>query len=323
MINPYCSANFLTFFTTFFARLFGGAWWREGLASDELQLLTLLFIALSASLVGTFLVLRKMTMLANALSHTVLLGIVTVHLLAWAITGKMGGIAVISFPVLFFAALITGLLTTFATQFLKSVLRVQEDASIGLVFTLFFSIGVILVTLFARSSHLSTEIVTGNIDMLRREDLTLSLYMAAFNMLIIILFFKEYKVLAFDEGYAKALGIRVHFYNYLLMFQVAATSIIAFRAVGVLLVLAFMTAPVIVARLYTHSLRHLLFLAPIFAIFVSALGVALSRHLLTVYGLPLSTAGLTVSLMALLLICAMIPYFLKIKAGGRLALSKG
>lgn len=312
LIDPYWDSSFFQFFAIFAKRVVSLQIF-SALAADELQLLTLLTIAISSALVGSFLVLRKMTMLANSLSHTTLLGIIIAHLLAWSVTGTLSLATSLSFPLLFFAALITGLLTSFCTEFLKSVLRVQEDAAIGLIFTLFFSIGVILVTLFARQSHISVEAVTGNIDLLHREDLLLSSFLLLSNILLCTLFFKEYKLISFDERYAKAVGINVPFYSYLLMFQVAATSIVAFRAVGVLLVLAFMTAPVLIARFYTDRLLSLIWLSSVFGAFISIVAIALSRHLLSSYALALSTAGLATTLLGALFILAVAVQFIKMR----------
>ncbi len=108
-----------------------------------------------------------------------------------------------------------------------------------------------MVTLFTRSSHIGLEVVMGNVDALQRDDFRLAGAVLIGNLFLVILFYKEYKLISFDPALAKALGFSCLFFDYLLMSQVAATSVGAFRAVGVLMVLAFITGPPLTARLLT------------------------------------------------------------------------
>lgn len=293
--NPYTGTNFLTFLGTFFLRMFELITGQIGftdLASDEIQILVLIGVAASSALVGTFLILKRMSMLANALSHTILLGIVIAYLLM--IPDDHGQYQTLNITAMMIAAVIMGIVTAFLTQFLTSVARLQEDASTGIVFATLFAIGIILVTLLTRNAHIGTEVVMGNVDALRLGDCKLVYTILGMNILLFSLFFKEYKVIAFDPALARALGISVFFFNYLLMVQVSATCIGAFRAVGVLMVLCFITGPVLIARLLTHDLKRLLVVSVGVGVIASIFGVAWSRHLLTYYGLALSTGGLVV-----------------------------
>lgn len=294
MKNPYWGSDFFDFFGVLFSRLFGGA--STGIVSDEIQMLVLIGVALSSSLLGAFLVLKKMTMLANSLSHTLLLGIVLTFI-GLSFFGMES--TSLTLPILLLASLITGLITTFLTQLLTHVLKLQEDASIGLVFTTLFALGITLVTLFTRNSHIGTEIVMGNVDALHVDDLKLVFSVAAGNLALILLFFKEFRITSFDGALASSLGIRTNLFHYLLMVQVAATAIGAFRAVGVLLVLAFLVGPPLIARLLTDRLRTLLILSSCIGVACSIIGVALSRHFLSVEQMPLSTAGLVVTVIVI------------------------
>lgn len=264
------------------------------LASDELQLFVLCTVAISSACVGTFLVLRRMTMLANAVSHTILLGIAGAFLL----TGSLDLWAML------LAALISGLGTSLLTEFLSKQVKVQEDASTGLVFTALFALGVVLVTLYTRNSHLGAEAVMGNVDALQFGDFQLALVVLLANLLLFGLFFKEYRATTFDPQMARSMGIPPLLFNYLLMTQASATVVGAFRAVGVVMVLAFLVGPVLTARLMTHRLAPLMGLAAGIGCLASLLGVAVSRHLLTVYRAPMTTGGLVV--------CALLFLFLVI-----------
>jgi len=302
--NPYTDLSFGEFFWQLILRLsqfLQGKLAFHQMASDEIQIAVLCGIAASSALVGTFLVLRKMTMLANSISHTILAGIVVAYIIFPDSHGH-GGEGVLNIQAMLAAALAMGVLTAFLTEFLTKVARLQEDASTGIVFTTLFSIGIILVTLLTRNAHIGTEAVMGNVDALHINDCKLVYAILLGNLFLCFLFFKEYKITAFDSGLARALGISPVFYNYLLMTQVSATSIGAFRAVGVLMVLAFLTGPVLTARLLTDRLGSMLGYAVGIGCLASVIGVALARHILTIYGAALSTAGLVVCVIVALFV---------------------
>jgi manganese/zinc/iron transport system permease protein len=306
-INPYSGATFFSFFFLFFSRmgqLIIGQIGLQDLVSDEIQVLVLVCVAISAAVLGCFLVLRKMTMLANALSHTILIGIVFVYF--FTVRGvfdhPVDSHDPISLQAMLIASLVMGMVTTFLTEFLTKTAGLQEDASIGIVFTSLFALGVILVTLLTRNAHIGTEIIMGNADALRLPDLKLVSAVLLLNLVLVFLFYKEYKITTFDGGLSKALGISPVFFNYLLMMQVSATAIGGFRAVGVLMVLALLTGPALIARLLTQDLKMMIGLSATIGSLAALVGVALSRHFLSVEGLPFSTGGIVV--------CVIVVFFL-------------
>lgn len=309
-MNPYSGESFVGFFVILLGRIWmflSGQAFSLHIAADEVQLLVLIGVAVSTAMLGCFLVLRKTTMLANSLSHTILLGIV----IAFLITkdGVIGasqshGYEPINIQAMLWASLFTGVATTFLTEFLTKTARLQEDASTGIVFTTLFALGVILVTLATRDLHIGVEVVMGNVDALRFDDCKLVYTVLALNIFLIVLFFKEYKITAFDPNLARTLGFSTLFFNYLLMVQVSATTVGAFRAVGVLMVLAFITGPVLTARLLTNDLKKMLFLSAAMGCSASVIGVALSRHLLSAYGLALTTGGIVVCVITVIYVAA-------------------
>ncbi len=209
MSNPYTYQDFFSFFPLFFRRIFdlltGTLSWSE-LASDEIQIFALIGIAISGGMVGSFLILRRMAMVANALSHTILLGIVLVYLFFKVLFHYDDLYYALSIPALLLAALLAGLLTVILTEFFTHKLKVQEDASVGLVFTTLFAIGIILVTLFTRNIHIGTELVMGNVDGIKRGDLHLVFIVVGLNLSLYFLFFKGLKITTFDPQLAKTLG---------------------------------------------------------------------------------------------------------------------
>lgn len=299
MSNPYSGQTFLSFFSLLSSRLAGfltgHLGWKD-LASDEVQVLVLAGVAASAALVGTFLVLRRMSMLANSLSHTILLGIV----LAYFFTCRNPVDGHLNMQALLIASLIMGFVTTFLTQFLTQSLRLQEDASLGLVFSTLFALGIVAVTLLTRSAHIGLEAVMGNADALQPQDFRFVFLILALNAGLILLFYKEYQLTAFDSGLARALGFSTAFFSYLLMAQVAMTAIGAFRSVGVLMFLAFITGPVLTARLLTDNLKAMLAISAGLGAGASLLGVALARHFLSQHHMALSTGGVIVCVIVIL-----------------------
>jgi len=284
-MSPYWGANFFEFFAVLFTRLVHGEVFTP--AADEVQIGVLCLIAVCCGLIGPFLVLKRMAMFANSLSHTILLGIAAAYLL-------LGGGALFDLSHLLLGAFIAALATAAFTEGLIKWFRLQEDASIGLVFTFLFALGIVLVTLFTRDLHIGIEAVMGNADALQPSDLRISAILAAMNGGAVFLFYRHFQIASFDRSLSQTLGLSSAFFHFLLLFLAAATCIGAFRAVGVLLVLAFLVGPYLTARLFSHRLKYLLMWSSLIGAAASLFGVALARHLLSVYDLPLSTGGIVV-----------------------------
>lgn len=286
MTNPYWGTNFFSFFTTLISRLFDGRICAP--VSDELQIGVLSAIAISCGLLGPFLILKKMTMFANSLSHTILIGIAASILV-------LGSEAIFDLSHLAFGALIAAFATAFLTEGLIKLFGLQEDASIGLVFSFLFALGILFVTLFTRDLHIGIEAVMGNVDALMPSDFRIIGILALINGSVIFLFFRHFQLASFDRNLSRSLGsVSSSIFHFLLLFLVAATSIASFRAVGVLLVLAFLVGPYLVARLFCHRLKLLLIWSCAIGIAACVVGVAAARHALSVWDLPLSTGGLVV-----------------------------
>jgi len=305
--NPYSGETFLGFFSQLMKRallFITGRLPIDSLVSDEIQIVVLAGVAASTALLGCFLVLRKMAMLANALSHTILIGIVLAYLLTLGSFYEMarGYAEPLHLTAMLWASLFVGVLTTYLTEFFNKTLNLQEDASIGIVFSSLFALGVVLVTALTRNAHIGTEVVMGNADALQLKDAKLVYLTLGVDTFVILLFFKEFKITTFDQQLSRGLGISPVFYNYLLMTLVSATAISAFRAVGVLMVLAFITGPPLAARLLTHRLNLMIVFAIGIGVMASVSGVAFSRHLLTCCGIALSTGGVVVCFIFLVFI---------------------
>lgn len=214
-------------------------------------------VAMACALPGTFLVLRKMAMMSDAISHAILPGIV----LGFFLTHDLNS------PILILAAAATGVLTVFLVELLTSSRLVKEDAAIGLVFPVLFSIGVVLIARYAGDVHLDMDaVLLGELAFAPFDRWVVSgwdmgprsLYVMAGIGLIdagfIYLFYKELKVATFDAGLAAALGFAPLLIHYGLMTLVSITAVAAFDAVGAILVVALMVGPAATAYLLTDRL---------------------------------------------------------------------
>lgn len=291
-MNPYKGADFFSFFVLLSKRLVTGG----ALASDERQILVFFGVALSCALVGGLLLLRRMTMMANAISHTVLLGIA----LAFILVGQMGHDLIVSMPVFLIGSLAAALLTVFLIALFKTVFRLQEDASIGLVFTALFAAAILLVTHLTHSVHLGIEVVMGSGDLFVNQDIVVAWTASAINAFLVLLFFKEYRLSSFDGLFAETIGLYPRLLFWLLMLQSALTTVASMRAVGIVVVLAFLVTPGLIAKRYTKTLSGFLWLSIAISFITVLVAVALSRHLLSVHGLALSTGGIAAVFLALL-----------------------
>ena len=237
-------------------------------------ILTGSLVGITCGITGCFLILRRMAMLADAISHTVLLGIVGAYLVSSSLEGIY----------MFAGALIVGLLTAFFVQLLHSS-GVQSDAAIGVVFTSLFALGVILLSLYAGRIHLDVDhALMGEIAFVPWDTLVLgglelgpkAVWMLGsvlvINLCIIIFFYKELKICAFDPEMALAIGIPVLFMHYLLMGMLSITTVASFDSVGAILVVAMLIAPGASAYLLTDKLSIMLALSALIGVASAILG---------------------------------------------------
>jgi manganese/zinc/iron transport system permease protein len=228
----------------------------------------------AATLVGVFLVLRRNSMLSDAISHSIVFGIVVV----WLLTGQQSG------PVQLAGAALTGVLTVFLTELLVNTRKVKDDAAIGLVFPALFSIGVLLLNLYARDVHIDTHtVLLGEIGFVWLDTLNLAGYdvpqalvwMSLVTLLnggFVLLFFKELKLATFDPELASALGFAPGALFYALLMLTSTTAVAAFDAVGAVLFIAFVIVPPSAAYLLSDRLSHMIAIGIAISIAASVMG---------------------------------------------------
>jgi len=239
-------------------------------------LITASLVGVSCGIIGVLLILRRMAMMADAISHSVLLGIVVAYLL----THSLSGIHML------IGAVIAGVLTTYLVQWFHT-LGVQQDASIGVVFTTLFALGVILIATKVGNAHLDVKhALMGEISFIPWNMMEIpilgSVPVATFTLLVVLLvvviiigsFYKEWKLTTFDPALAASIGIPVVAMHYLFMTLVSVTTVAAFDAVGAIMVVAMLITPAASAYLWTDKMLVMMGLSACFGILSAVAGYA-------------------------------------------------
>ncbi len=237
-------------------------------------------VTTACSLVGNYLILRRMALVGDAISHSVLPGLAVAFLLSQSRSSL----------VMFIGALCAGVLTTVIIEMIHKKTRVKQDSAIGIAFSTLFAIGVILISLFADKVDLDQDcvlygeiafvhlepfatvggIIMGPPSVVRMACITL------LTILVIALFYKELLVSSFDSGLAASMGIRAPVVHYGLMAWLSVVVVSAFESAGAILVIAMLIIPGATASLLSTRLPTILFLSVIHAALSSILGVHLA-----------------------------------------------
>jgi len=247
--------------------------------NDIWILATASLVASSCALVGVLLVLRRLSLLGDAISHSVLLGIV----LAYLVMGERSEMAMMV------GAVLMGLLTAGLTQLLQKIPHIQSDVSIGVVFTSFFALGVVLIAIYAGQIDLDQECVLyGEIAFVPFDTVVwgeqslgprafwLALAVFLINVVVIGVAFERFKLLAFHPLLALSLGLSVPFWHAMLMTLVSLTTVASFDAVGAILVVALLVIPASSAYLVATSLKAMMGWALVYAQLSVLLGYGLA-----------------------------------------------
>ncbi|WP_270331586.1 metal ABC transporter permease [Lactococcus lactis] len=220
-------------------------------------LVTAVVIGVVSGAVGCFIILRGMSLMGDAISHAVLPGVAISYILG------------INF---FVGATIFGLLSSIIITFIKNNSIIKGDTAIGITFSSFLALGVILIGV-ANSSTDLFHILFGNILAVQDIDKWLTMGVSGIVLIVIILFFKELLITSFDPLMARAIGMKVNFYHYLLMVLLTLVSVTAMQSVGTILIVAMLITPAATAYLYTNSLRKMIILSSSLGAVSSVLGL--------------------------------------------------
>jgi manganese/zinc/iron transport system permease protein len=261
----------------------------EKLKIEDLQFMSLFIAGTSCFLVGFFLVYNRMTMVANSLSHTTLLGVVGCFFIlkTW-----MGYQHIDHLPInfLMLAALITSAITICVINFLNK--RMHQEASNAFSFTALFALGILITSVFLKNAHLGLESVLGDIEAIALSDLKALFYAFLGIVTLVLLFYQRLVIVSFDQIFSKSIQIKADVYKFFLILISSFVLILCFRSLGVILVLNALTAPVLIARQFFDN-RKKVFIFGIGVVLVqSLLSIGLAQWFFTSFDLPLSTSGL-------------------------------
>ncbi len=241
-------------------------------------LMLVIVTAMATSLIGVFLVLRGLSMMTDAISHTILLGIV----IAYYFVNDLNS------PYLLVGATMMGVLTVYLIEGVMKVKHVDKGAAIGIVFTMLFSVAIIIVNTALRNVHLDIHtVLLGKLEfsVFNRAafagiDLPVSLWVMAvvllINVTVYATLFKEIKLVSFDSALAGALGFLPGLIFYIMMTLASLTAVAAFDAVGAILVIALMVGPPATALFFSKSLFYTILYTLAVSVFNGVLGYQLS-----------------------------------------------
>jgi manganese/iron transport system permease protein len=213
--------------------------------------------------IGTYIVLRGLSFIGDALSHAIFPGIVIAFLVGQSI---------------FIGALIFGVLTSTAIGVVSTSRRIKEDTAIGVMFAGMFALGIVLISSSRNFTRDLASFLFGNVLGVTTGDIYLSAIAGAAVLLLIVLFYRELLISSFDRVAAQAMGIKVFWIDMLLLFMISLTIIVSLRAVGNILVVAMLVTPAAAARQLTDRLPMMMALSAVIGAISGIIGLFISYH---------------------------------------------
>jgi manganese/zinc/iron transport system permease protein len=239
-------------------------------ANTQWVLAGCLLLGISSGILGSFALLRKHSLIGDAMAHAALPGIC----IAFMLYGTK------SIGLFMIGAAGAGLLAAFLINFITKYSRIKEDTSLGLVLSVFFGIGIVLLTQIQHGSNGNQsgldDFLFGQAASLIGIDVKVMMVVAGLLLVITFLLFKEFKLLSFDPGFGRGLGLPMGFLNFLLMSLIVAAVVIGLQAVGVVLMAAMLITPAIAARYWTERLDRMVMLAGLFGAISGIIGTLIS-----------------------------------------------
>jgi len=222
--------------------------------------ITSVIVGIICGVIGSFIILRGMALMGDAISHAILPGV--------AISYMLG----INY---FYGAVVIGVLTALGIGVIDQHSRVKSDSSIGIVFSAMFALGIILITV-AQSATDLTQILFGNVLSVRDTDMWMTIIVGIIVLLTVIIFYKELLVSSFDETMAQAYGLKTRLIHYGIMVLLTLVTVASLQTVGVILVVAMLITPASTAYLLTNRLSVMVVLASFFGALSSIVGLYIS-----------------------------------------------
>lgn len=226
-------------------------------------LLTALVVGGMCGLLSSYVILKRWSLLGDAISHAVLPGVAIAYLL--------------NIP-FFIGALVTGALTSLGIGVIERHTRIKADAAMGLMFTAAFALGIVIISQIATSTHLM-HILFGNVLGVRYPALMLTLAVGLVSLLVVILYYKELMLYVFDPVQARSLGLNTSVIHYGLILLLTVAIVASLETVGIILVVAMLITPGATAYLLVNSLPAMMVLASAIGMLSAVIGLSLAVRL--------------------------------------------
>ncbi|XOQ37850.1 MAG: Membrane protein [Lactococcus sp.] len=229
----------------------------------QAALITSILVGVMSGVIGSFIILRGLSLMGDAISHAVLPGVAVAYML---------GIN------LLLGASIFGILAAMLIGYVASHSKLKNDTAIGIVFSAFYALGFVLISLAESSSNLH-HILFGNVLAVSDRDLITTTCVLIAVILFIVIFYKELLITSFDETFARTYGVRTQMVHYALMLMLTLVTVSSLQTVGIILVVAMLITPAATAFLWTNKLHWMLVDSAIFGALASLIGLFLSYTL--------------------------------------------
>jgi manganese/iron transport system permease protein len=226
-------------------------------------LIEVVIMGLVTGAIGTYIVLRGLSFIGDALSHSIFPGIVIAFLLGQSI---------------FIGAVVFGVLTSTAIGVVSTSRRIKEDTAIGVMFAGMFALGIVLISSSRNFTRDLASFLFGNVLGVTTGDIYLSAVAGAAVLAMTVLFYRELLISSFDRLAAQAMGIKVFWIDMLLLFMITLTIVVSLRAVGNILVVAMLVTPAAAARQLTDRLPVMMLLSSAIGMLSGVVGLFISYH---------------------------------------------
>lgn len=232
---------------------------------DFLQsaLITSIMVGVMSGIIGSFIILRGMSLMGDAISHAVLPGVAVAYML---------GINIL------IGASVFGILAALLIGFVSTHSKLKNDTSIGIVFSAFYALGFILISLAGSSTNLH-HILFGNVLAVSNSDMITTVIVLCIAVLFVVIFYKELLISSFDPTFAQTYGLNTRVMHYALMLVLTLVTVSALQTVGIILVVAMLITPAATAFMWTNRMSVMLVMAAIFGVIASTVGLYLSYAL--------------------------------------------
>lgn len=218
-------------------------------------------VGIICGMIGSFIIMRGMALMGDAISHAVLPGVVIAYMLGASF---------------FVGAVFTGVLTALLIGFISQNSRIKEDSSIGIMFTAMFALGIVMITGMSGTGVDLWHILFGNVLAVSRQDVWISLGIGITVLVLILLFYRPLLLTTFDPVMAKASGLPVKGIHYLLMLLLSLVTVASLQTVGIILVVAMLITPASTAYLLTDRFSLMIFLSSLFGVIAAVTGLYFS-----------------------------------------------